>query len=392
MQRRKVIRSVRRNGYAKVVFFASNLSMWRYQGVYDLMSRDDRFKVFVVLCPFSTYTSRQKELNMSDLKDYFDGRDIRTIDGQANPDCLEEIDPDILFYPQPYPRLFNNRLDAIFNETKLICYTPYALFTVGREWAYNCRLQITAWKLFYQTGYHKAEAERFCYNGGRNVVVTGEPDADVFGKPVEASVWKQTQTRKKRIIWAPHYSISGNDIVHRASFLWMADFMLELAERYSDMIQIAFKPHPRLISELYDHPEWGQQYTDAYYEKWVGMPDTQLNTGGYIDLFCESDALIHDCGSFTAVYHYTNKPAMFVSRDIESIDAELNDLGRQCLDLHYFGSCPEDITSFIDNVVLGENDSKAEARSRFVNDVLMPPHDRSSARNIVDEIINSLGI
>jgi CDP-glycerol glycerophosphotransferase (TagB/SpsB family) len=99
----------------------------------------------------------------------------------------------------------------------------------------------------------------------------------------------------------------------------MAELMLELAQAYKDRIQIAFKPHPSLITQLYQHPDWGKERADDYYARWQQMENTQLETGGYVDLFMTSDAMIHDSGSFVVEYLYANRPVMFVSINLQSI-------------------------------------------------------------------------
>jgi DivIVA domain-containing protein len=63
----------------------------------------------------------------------------------------------------------------------------------------------------------------------------------------------------------------------------------EFAEKYADRIQWAFKPHPLLRDTLYQHPDWGKERTDAYYGRWESMPNTQLETGAYVELFKQSD-------------------------------------------------------------------------------------------------------
>ena len=167
--------------------------------------------------------------------------------------------------------------------------------------------------------------------------------------------------------------------------------MLELAIRYVEQIQIAFKPHPRLLTELYNHPDWGKEKADAYYRQWAEMPNTQLETGEYIDLFMNSDAMIHDCGSFTAEYLYTQRPVMFYTHDRKAVEKQLNELGMAALDAHYIGGSADDIESFIKDVVIGENDPKVSARKAVYDKYLLPPNGRSTAENIYHDLLSSLG-
>lgn len=387
---RRILR-VRKNGKANVLFIASNLPMWKYQGLYELMSQDTRFDASILIYPFNTYTPEQRSYDAEILKAFFTSKGIQVIDLGENLDVIHDMNPDMIFYPQPYPGLYGNLLEPCNFEDRLLCYFPYGLFTQYTDWAYNTRFHNIAWKLFYPTEYHRKDAGRLAYNGGKNVCIVGEPDADYMRAPHKENPWKNTDCRK-RVIWAPHFSISKDRLMNRDSFMWMSDLMLEIAEEYADRIQIAFKPHPRLKTELYLHQDWGKQRTDEYYALWDSMPDTQLETGGYLDLFSFSDALIHDSGSFSAVYQYTYKPSLFVSDNLPKIKGELSEFGNRCLDLHYHANTREAVISFIENVVLNEEDCRRSERMTFVDEVMMPPGGRTAAQNAFDEIIRGLGI
>jgi hypothetical protein len=120
------------------------------------------------------------------------------------------------------------------------------------------------------------------------------------------------------------------------------------------------------------------------------MPNTQLETGDYIDLFMTSDAMIHDCATFTAEYHYSHQPTMFVTKDISTVKKDLSQLGIRALDLHYIGGSEADIRRFIDDVVFGGNDPLRPLRDQFYNDCLLPPGGKGVAQNIFDDIVEGL--
>ena len=154
---------------------------------------------------------------------------------------------------------------------------------------------------------------------------------------------------------------------------------------------MAFKPHPALLTQLYQHPEWGQERTDEYYELWRTMPNTQLEAGEFVDLFMTSDAMIHDSGSFAVEYHYSRKPVMFVSKNMKPILDTQSTFGLKAYDLHYIGKDEAGIRRFIDEVVLGGNDPLLPEREQFFRDYLLPPGGKSVAQNILDDILDSLG-
>lgn len=389
------IHDIRNRGYANVVFFASNLSQWRYQGIVDLMDKDDKFRVSIILVPLESFSAEENQRNIRELGSFFDEKQLPFIDSTQwktadDYDIRKKLQPDIMFYVQPYDHVFGNALDSKYYYDKLLCYLPYGIFTLISKWSTNTWFQNFSWKLFYETEDARALARKMMYNGGRNVIVVGNPNADAFLKPSHEDVWKPQNTLKKRIIWAPHFTIDPSPVLHRGSFLWLWEAMLQFAREYKDCIQFAFKPHPRLKSVLYGFPDWGKERTDAYYAEWDSMANTQLETSGFVDLFMTSDAMIHDCASFTIEYQYCKKPAMFVDAGSVAEKEQLIETSRRARDLHYKGKNVSDVKGFIDRVVLGGDDPKKEERRSFFEQYLLPPNNKTVAQNVYDEIVHSL--
>lgn len=393
MQQRR-IRQIRKKGRAKVVFLVSSLPMWKFQPLFDILQKDSRFNVAIAMCPFPHSREKQNKDN-KELLSFFSGKDINIINlfGEAKPGSVlrEKMDPDIIFYPQPYLHLYWSDLDCQYFYDKLICYIPYAALTSREIWAYKTMLNDVAWRLFYPSELQKQEASEVLYNKGRNIRVTGEFIADLFRSPEMGNAWKMQPSHKKKIIWAPHYSLQEGGLLHRNSFLWFHQMMLDLAEQYKDRIQFSFKPHPRLIESLYDMPEWGKAKADAYYQKWAEGENTQLDTGFYIDLFKESDAMLFDSSSFSVEYLFTDKPALFTARDLAPILNQLNVFGKEAICAHYIGQTKAEIIEFIERVVLGGEDPKRPDRAVFYQKYLHPPGNGIVADNIYNEIRSGLG-
>ena len=272
----------------------------------------------------------------------------------------------------------------------LFAYVPYAFWIESYKWGYDTLFHNIAWKLFYPTSIHLENARNLSKIKGKNVVVTGYPLADIFldiKRPIQ-DPWKIKDLSVKRIIWAPHHSINESDSLNYSSFLENYQFMLDLAAKYKETIQIAFKPHPILRRKLYNHPRWGKEKTDLYYNKWDKLPNGQLEEGDYIDLFLTSDAMFHDSSSFTVEYHYTGKPVMFLTKNKEELFQNLCEFGKLALNMHYFGSTPSEIENFIIEVVVGENDSMYSQRKHFFEKFLLPPHNLTANQNILNSILS----
>ena len=393
--RSRLISRIRKKGSATITFLVSELSQWKYQSLFDILSKDNRFELKVLLVPFPS-SARTQEDSLCKLREYFTSKCIDYLDFESyssTSDSLKkDIDPDLIFYPQPYENCYDPCLDSKVFEKKLICYFPYGMPTISEIWTYNLRFHNIAWRIYFQTTANNQELRERSYIKGSNVRVVGDPIADRFLSKNSVDVWKVQNKKKKRIIWAPHYSIKGNQsgLLCRNSFDWLSEEMLRIASDYQDYVQFTFKPHPRLLHELCSAEGWGQKRADEYYDTWRNLPNTQLETGDYVDLFKTSDALIHDCASFTAEYQFTGNPALFVTNNIASQEAQLTPFGKMALGCHYIGTNVQEIRSFIDRVVIGNEDPNKQGRLNFRNNYLLPPGGLSSAENVYNDIVHSL--
>lgn len=395
-RQRSLVNAIREKGSATVVFVVSSQSMWRGQLLLQLLEEDPRFRPVVVLYPFRRYdTPEAREESVKALRRCFDGKALPYLDLSSIQDpgqyLRNHIDPDIIFYPQPYQDLFGCDLDSVYFEDKLLCYIPYSFNIIAEPWPFNQRFNNIAWRLYYSTDDDQQCARQVTLNRGRNVRVVGNSLADLFLQGSFSHNWKQSLTSKKKVIWAPHFSLTEDGYLNRNSFLSIYDDMLDIARAYQDSIQFAFKPHPHLKSTLYDLPGWGQGRTDLYYRTWAEGDNTQLETDGFIDLFMTSDAMIHDCASFTAEYLYTKNPVLFLTNDVSKIETTLNGPGKAALHSHYHGKDRKDITAFLDDVVLGGNDPLEKERELFFQHTLQPQGDSSVAETIYNDLLHSLG-
>ena len=394
-KQKRFLSQIRNKEEISVVFFAMNLAMWRYQSLYEAMIKNPIFKVYIVLSPCISFSKEQQYKDIEKIREYFSKQSIPYIDYDFNKqnifDVKKILNPDLVFYPQPYPFLLSKEHDSRNFQDKLLCYYPYAFWTAYSPWSYNEYFHNIAWKLYYSTDFHKKDAIHFAYNKGKNVVVVGYPNADNFIFKLSKNVWKSQLKPKKRIIWAPHFTISKErSFVVHSSFLWMADFMIEIAQKYAGEIQIAFKPHPRLLTELYAHPDWGKEKADAYYRIWSEMPNGQLEDGEFKDLFMTSDGMIHDSSSFTVEYHYSLKPVMYIQENLKAYADTLSEFGKFALDAHYSGKSKQDIIDFVENNILKGIDPMYSKRKQFYDRFLLPPNNKSVAENTLDDILKSL--
>lgn len=376
-----------------IVFYAMSLAQWRYQHLYDELKKYPKFNLYIVICPAVNFSSQQQLEDIKVLSEYFDQRNISYFLAKNGDDGIwdvkKELAPDILFYPQPYHGYYPDQLAYGRFWYKLLCYYPYAFWMGKDDWSYNLRFHNIAWKLFFPTNLHLRDAKMYSSMQGRNMEIVGYPTADDFLKNQHLDKWKKQLIKKKRLIWAPHFTIVSSGFTKQSTFLEVADCMIEFAKKYSDQIQFVFKPHPRLFTELCKYPGWGEERARQYYETWETMENTQVETGEFVDLFMTSDAMIHDCGSFAVEYHYSENPVMYIAQNFEEQVAEKNDFGKIAMNLHYVGKTKQDIIDFIENVVLKGEDSMKPQRQQFKQDYLLPPNGKTVAENTMDVFLKA---
>ena len=172
---------------------------------------------------------------------------------------------------------------------------------------------------------------------------------------------------KKKVIFAPHHSIDNPK--YPSVFLEVCEEMLKVAEKYSKDIQFVFKPHQVLKFKL--QQLWGVEKTEEYYKRWDALENTQLVSDGYVDLFLTSDAMIHDCGSFTTEYLFTQKPVMYMCSGSDMTD-KFNEFGIHSFNCHYQGRSSDDIERFLQEVVIEGNDPMRPKREQFFEEYLKP--------------------
>jgi CDP-glycerol glycerophosphotransferase (TagB/SpsB family) len=393
----RYVKKLRKKDVINVVFFPMNVAMWKYQHLYELLRQNQRFRLYVFLAPASTFSYETRCSDMQTMRSYFGERNVPFVDfelekGKEPVDVCSIVEPDLLFYAQPYEEVVDTCYRFPRFKDKLLCHIPYGFSSRdSKHYNNNLRFNNLAWKLYYQTVESEELAKEFSFNKGRNVVVVGYPSADDYVLPMRTDPWKIKNKEIKRIIWAPHFTIlAGIGFAQMSNFLNMAEYMQKLAIEYADKVTFAFKPHPRLYSELVKHPDWGEERTKEYFDFWKNSPTTQHETGDFVDLFKGSDAMIHDSGSFTVDYLYFNKPVLYDNPDIEAAKNTANETGKKAYDVHYRVSSNEDIKHFIDNVVLGGNDPMKAQREEYYMNYLLPPNGKTVAQNIYDDLVKSL--
>lgn len=345
---------------------------WKVDAVFVRMQQDDGFEPFVIMAP----VVNQGAAYMNEVMDaglrFFRSRGYpvyaaRHPDATANGIAVADLNIDLLFFSNPH-RLTTNECYQEAYTRYLSCYVPYShsVSAFGAfEPQYDQPFHNAIWRIFAPHQVSLDIFERVGTARGRNVRVTGYPGCEALMAPEfkpNNTVWKKSPTPRLKVIWAPHHTIDMPSLPY-ANFLRFAEFFRRLAKEYSSEIQWAFKPHPLLKPKLRRHPDWGPDKTKRYFDFWEQSPFAQLEQGEYVDLFTQSDAMIHDSGSFLAEYLYLDKPVLFI-RTRDDIEDYLNEFGLKAYCACQHAGSQAEIRQFVDRLIAREDDGHA-ARSSF---------------------------
>lgn len=389
---------VKANIPINVAFFIHESSKWKYESIYRLMESNKHFKPYIVVVPFASGVIKGYHVidKMIEVYHFFKDRNYNVyLPLSSDKKTILKLngtpyEPDLIFYMNCWHECGKyKQFSYKSNLDKLQAYVPYAWMISNRLIEhFNRDFHNCMWEIFYETPIHVKLAQKTAINHGINAIATGYPLLDIFFNPTykPKNVWKPQNKKKKRIIWAPHHHILEKNKC--SNFLFIADMMVQLAQKYQDEIQIAFKPHPELAKKLDTSIiGWNERRRKEYYQKWASMPNTQLEEGEYIDLFLTSDGMIQDCGSFTAEYTCTYKPMLFLIAN-PNVTKEWNECGIEILKHLYTSDKGRNIEYFIKEVIIEGKDIMLPERQRFVDNYLKPKGNKNATQTIYDILID----
>jgi len=364
----------------RVIFVLCDLSTWKTENLYLAMLKHDRFDPVLAITRNTNLLGHEKK-----VCDYLASKGYQYITLDENRTITEQLRADLVCYQRPY----NEEPEKHWytnNRRLLNIYIHYGFHSIIEKWNINGLMPTRSWQYYFENELCATPYWKMSRFHGRNILVTGTPFMDSLSQPstMFQNPWKNNDNRK-RIIWAPHHTIGDVHMrgVAYGTFLDIADQMLNVAEQYKDKVCFAFKPHPQLTKSLSE--VWDQERIANYYNRWKTMENSQYENGEYMGLFKYSDAMIHDCSSFINEYMATGKPVLYLIREDHSWD-NVDECTQRSFKLHYQGQTIDDIRSFIDNVIAGQDERKDE-RMQFVNQFLRPPHGKTACENIMNAIL-----
>ena len=376
------IHRIRKKRRIKFLFVLQELSQWKSEKLYNAMLGHPRFDPVLGIAPCIGYPGAE-----SRMIEYCEKKGYRYVLLDPKKTLREQLQIDIVAHQKPYSREIHHAHWITKNLRIPVVYIPYYMTTITENWVVNERLCLLAWRVFIDNEGSKQKWAGMQRLKGINYAMTGLPIMDELLTPKSQllDVWP-VNDKRKRIIYAPHHTIADIHLkgIGYSTFLENGEFMLKMKEKYREQAYFVFKPHPLLYQNLSHY--WGEKRAKAYYDQWEYSENSHIEVNDkYLALFKYSDAMIHDCGSFTIEYMYTGNPVMYLTKDTHHTD-NMTPNAIRAFNLHYMGQTREDIDRFIRDVIAGNDPLKAK-REVFFEECLLPPNERSASENILDAVL-----
>lgn len=355
----------------KVAFLVSDASMFSGESVFAAMAKDGRFECEIAVAPRvtrgETFLRETLAKTVGSLERKFPGR-VRPL---YNPDTKEKgkLDADIVFSTVLYEdQTFSDWTTERLSERSLVVILYYGyggLFFTNEKKTPFLPNVVLAWRYFVSNEATREMSVRMNPALGPIIKAVGYTKMDRLAGMLQRG-GTDAPGRRKKIVLSPHHSIDATaDGLALSTFLKNHEMYLRLPEMFPE-IDFVFRPHPLLFARLETPKWWGKAKTDAYKEKIASFPNVEFQQGGdYFATFADSDALIHDCGSFLAEYFYTGKPQCYLLESEETVEKQFLPFSRRLLDHATRAFREEDVFDFIRRVVVAGEDPHKKERDEF---------------------------
>ena len=408
------VREVVKRRQLCVTFLTFSAAEWQAESVFRRLERDTMFSVRVVVAPMTDRAPEVRKQTYQETLRFFESNQY-PVTGGYDPEtdrCFGWNDlgdfPDIVFHLSSWYSSIPKQLSLTTLPLRCLnFYIPYCMYipenigqTYLRDAVYNLDFVNLMYRVYTDSPENLKGYREYEVLGGDNVRYSGFPKMDRFFSDTPryteeeiSALWKipRSSTACKKVIIAPHHSMSPQHMLRFSTFPDNAHALLQLARDYGDKISFVFKPHPNVRARVVSAGVFAslEEY-DAYIAQWNALPNARVVTeGDYLELFATSDAMIMDSASFVGEYLYVDKPLLFLTREGQAFSA----LGEKLMEAHYrtAGTDIDGIRDFLEQVVLGGKDEKAADRRRVFSECLdYPRHNGCLAGEFIYKEIRQL--
>lgn len=373
----------------KIAFLVISAAEWGMEKVYRMLEQDDRVECYVVVSPLVDRDLESRRDTYLQTVDFFikNGYEVR---GGCNeefnvPVSWQEMGdmPDIVMHSTSWIESIPPAFQVLnYPLMTLNYYLPYGICLDDngtgdylKKCVYNKEFMNMMTRIYVDSERNLRGYQEYGLLHGKNVVYSGYAKMDYF---YEERDWSESEIRKmwkipdgikshdmKKVIIAPHHSISENSVVKFSTFPKNVYFFLYLAKKYCNEVSFVFKPHPNLRLRAVEAKVFeSYEAYDAYLEEWNALPNARVvQESDYLNIFDTSDGMILDSVSFLAEYKYVHKPLLFLRRKEQAF----NSLGQCLLEGDYTANGEDyaEIEKFLQEVIINGNDVLHDKREKI---------------------------
>ena len=348
----------------KVAFLVCDVSMFSGESVYVRLAADPRFDCSIAVAPRVTRGEKFLRETLAKTVDTLRKRYGDAVRALYDPDSktAAPLDADIVFSTVVYedqtlPDYTTERLSA--RALVAILYYGYGgLFISNEKKTPYLPNIVLSWRYFVSN-----EATRRM-NVEKNPLLAANAVTVGYAKMDRLATIPRREGGGKTILICPHHTlekIPGE--LSLSTFIKNADLFQRLPEMFPE-ITFVFRPHPLLFPRLATAKWWGPKRTSDYERAMEAHSNVVFQRGGdYFESFRNSDALIHDCGSFLAEYFYTGCPQCYLLESEATLEQFLP-FARTLAEHVRKAYTDEEVVSFIRDVAAGR-DPDRESRAAF---------------------------
>ena len=371
----------------RVAFISNEIEKWSYDFLFKEFQKDSRFEPFIVVYPLLRLKDEEIQKSLDKQYNFYNSRNYKVEYGYKNCEnvSIKEFNPDIVFYPQQYDIIKDN-MPFNVSEYALTMYVPYGISSFDLKNNYNQKFHRMLYKMFCEHDLMVKSYESFHKGNSRNCLSLGYPKLDEYINKENIDLnkyWKEPE--KIRIIYAPHHSLSKDCMVRMGTFMKNYKFILELAQKYSDITTWVFKPHPRLYYDLKINNRLPEEEIENYWQAWNKIGKIN-ESGDYLKMFQSSNLMITDCASFLTEYIPSKNP---IIRLVRKDAIKLNKFGQRVVSQYYPVYDNNELEKVFKDLVINKNDYKKEKRLQIISEII--DLKEPSSKKIYKYILSLLG-
>ena len=360
------------------VFYVYDETKWKCQSLYDLLSKDNRFNVTVLVSKTAPNDpknpSYQSIMNVAETYKFFktNGMNVKCAYDTVKQEFIpfKKFKPDIIFYQHPW-YVKTEQGPVVCSKFALTCYIPYYFPIETHDVDCNLRFHKYIENHYILDDYTKQKYLNKNPELESSLKAVGYPYLDYFSD--------KDFTEGEYYIYAPHWTICGKGLAY-GTFEWNGKYILEYAKSHPE-IKWIFKPHPLLKKALVDCKLMAEKEVSEYYSEWnkIGI---KYESGNYLGLFAKSKMMITDCSSFLGEYFLTEKPLIHLMSE----KSQFRESNNPILKTYYRAEDLESLKSLLEQ--LPQKDEMKEVRKETLENIGLK--NNCTSKNILNDIINEI--